>query len=344
VYKEFKKRKFQDTNTEKILEDWLEKNPESLFDDSDIMIIGRQVTTNFGGAIDLLGVNRQGDLAIIELKRGKAPRDIIAQCLDYASFIDDIGYEQLEEIFVKFSNGDIQSLSKYHKEYFHIADDEAVAFNKDQILVIVGEQIDNRLLQTAEYISRKGIGNICIKFSFFEVPNGDRIMIHDTVFSSIRKAPKSISSKQSKIVDKETFLNSLNQFAKPVFKKIFEFADKENLSIHWGTKGFSLNAIIDDEDVSLCYGYPPSSVFKQAIYTGLYGPGSLSYKTDASSKILEAIESKALETELFIKSGQNYKWIINDKVSDEDIGALMNWLYHTYTLYKKTNISINEST
>jgi RecB family endonuclease NucS len=50
------------------------------------MILGRQVHTEHDGYIDILGLNKDGDLVIVELKRNKTPRDVIAQCLDYASW------------------------------------------------------------------------------------------------------------------------------------------------------------------------------------------------------------------------------------------------------------------
>jgi len=37
----------------------------------EVLIIGRQVRTAFGGIIDLLGLDREGDLVIVELKRDK---------------------------------------------------------------------------------------------------------------------------------------------------------------------------------------------------------------------------------------------------------------------------------
>ena len=49
------------------------------------MLIGRQVRTSFGGIIDLLAIAPDGSLVLIELKRDKTPREIVAQALDYAS-------------------------------------------------------------------------------------------------------------------------------------------------------------------------------------------------------------------------------------------------------------------
>ena len=49
------------------LETWIENDIAIISDD--LLIIGRQLTTSFGGIIDLLGIDRLGDLVVIELKR-----------------------------------------------------------------------------------------------------------------------------------------------------------------------------------------------------------------------------------------------------------------------------------
>jgi len=56
----------------------------------DLLVIGRQTQTGFGGYIDLLCLDRNGDVVIVELKRDKTPRDITAQVLDYASWVRDL--------------------------------------------------------------------------------------------------------------------------------------------------------------------------------------------------------------------------------------------------------------
>ncbi len=71
---------------EESLEDWLERNPAVLDEDDPLVIIGRQVPTD-AGPIDLLALNQSGDLVVIELKRGRTPRETIAQALDYISVV-----------------------------------------------------------------------------------------------------------------------------------------------------------------------------------------------------------------------------------------------------------------
>ena len=80
-------------DTEERLEEWISRDPSIL--GLDIAIIGRQVRTEFGGVIDLLGIHPSGDVVIVELKKDKTPRDIVAQVLDYASWIRLLDYHDL---------------------------------------------------------------------------------------------------------------------------------------------------------------------------------------------------------------------------------------------------------
>lgn len=54
------------------LEAWMERDISIL--STDLLVIGRQVPTDFGGYIDLLCLDRNGDVMIVELKRDKTPR------------------------------------------------------------------------------------------------------------------------------------------------------------------------------------------------------------------------------------------------------------------------------
>ncbi|GAG88860.1 unnamed protein product, partial [marine sediment metagenome] len=75
----------------------------------ELLIIGRQVTTDFGGRIDLLAIDRQGDITIIELKRNKTPRDIVAQVLDYASWTQRLSCKDIDSIGNAYLKKDLSS-------------------------------------------------------------------------------------------------------------------------------------------------------------------------------------------------------------------------------------------
>lgn len=103
-FSEYVRTPFQVDHEEAVLEGWLESNPDGIVEDGRILIIGRQVSTNLGGYIDLLGVDREGDIVVVELKRDRTPRDTIAQSLEYASFAERLDTDQLEEILRSYLN------------------------------------------------------------------------------------------------------------------------------------------------------------------------------------------------------------------------------------------------
>ena len=70
---------------EVMIQDWVRDNL-GLVGISGV-VIGREVTIANRGRIDLLAMDKDGSLIIIELKRDRTPREIVAQVLDYASWV-----------------------------------------------------------------------------------------------------------------------------------------------------------------------------------------------------------------------------------------------------------------
>jgi len=75
--------------TEARLEELVEAEPTIL--GQPLLIIGRQVVTSFGKVIDLLAVDADGILHVLELKKDKTPREVLAQILDYGSWVRSLG-------------------------------------------------------------------------------------------------------------------------------------------------------------------------------------------------------------------------------------------------------------
>src|SRR2546423_192064 len=82
------------------LEEWVAKDSSLL--GIDVLIIGRQVHTPFGGRIDLLAIDAQGDILIIELKRDRTPREVVAQVLDYASWINNLTPREVADMAAEY--------------------------------------------------------------------------------------------------------------------------------------------------------------------------------------------------------------------------------------------------
>ena len=89
--------------TESLLEQMIVAAPRLLSEDW--LLIGQQEDTGFGGRIDLLAITPDGSLVMIELKRNRTPRDVVAQALDYASWLGNLQAEEIASIFARFHPG-----------------------------------------------------------------------------------------------------------------------------------------------------------------------------------------------------------------------------------------------
>lgn len=270
---------FQVDHEEAILEEWLESNPDGIVEDGRILIIGRQVVTNFGGFIDLLGLDRKGDVVVVELKRDRTPRDTIAQTLEYASFAERLDSAQLEGVLRSYLNDESLSLAEHHREYFELGSDEAIAFNKDQRIVIVGQRVTPEIRQTATFLRSKGIRVTCVEFAFFQATGGTRLLSQEIVVGTESEKPKQVASGSLPVVTEDAFLASADANGRAVFIRILELAKAKLMPIHWGTKGFSLNVDINGTHVAICFVYPPDSVYKQTLRTTLRDRGGVEKKS-----------------------------------------------------------------
>ncbi len=324
TFTEYVQLPYQVDHEESVLEKWLESNPGAILEDDGILIIGRQVSTNLGGFIDLLGVDRQGNVVVIELKRDRTPRDTIAQSLEYASFIERLDTDELEVILRSYLNDASLSLAEYHRAYFELSGAEAVAFNKDQRIVLIGQRITSGIRQTASFLRSKGIRVTCVEFTFFQADGeGDRILSQETVIGKEFDKFTPSSSGSLPVVTEDSFLASLDDYGRTLFCRIIELARGKSLPIHWGTKGFSLNVEVNGVHIAVCFGYPPDCVYKQSLYTGLYG--GVEKKTAVPEQIIQALWKQAEATELFAPAGQELKCQLTRSLTEAEVNSIVRW-------------------
>ena len=90
--------------TEARLEELIEAEPTILGEP--LLIIGRQVATSFGKVIDLLAVDADGVLpARARAQEGQDPREVVAQVLDYGSWVRSVAHEDVLKLFADYGKG-----------------------------------------------------------------------------------------------------------------------------------------------------------------------------------------------------------------------------------------------
>lgn len=152
---------------ERVLEDWIESNPHVLLPGEQIVIIGRQVRSEFGKYLDLLGVDTRGACIVIELKRGETPRDVVAQALEYAAWVDTLSLSDLDDIAREYAEPrgvEAEGVVDIYRSSFgseaeegEESEDEAqrITFNTRQRMIIVAEHFSGEVEQTLRYLRTK---------------------------------------------------------------------------------------------------------------------------------------------------------------------------------------------
>jgi len=152
---------FSRLQSEQQLEEMIVKDCRIL--SSEWMLIGRQESTGMGGRIDLLAITPDGSLVLIELKRDRTPREIVAQALDYASWIEGLTAERIAQIFQRFSLG--RPLGAAFRERFGI-DLEEEALNASHQIVLVASDLDPSSERIIQYLNKR---DVAINVLFFQV-------------------------------------------------------------------------------------------------------------------------------------------------------------------------------
>lgn len=252
-------------------EDYLQKyiydNPESipLYDietDIKLLILAREFPTK-SGSIDALGIDKKGQIYVIETKLYKNPdkRLVVAQVLDYGASLWR-NYNDFNE-FIQILDKDISkrfnvNLNQRIKEFFKISDEELVVLmdnlrkNLDDgnfKFVVLMDHLQPALKDLIMFINQNSQFDIfAVELEYYKYKDYE-IMI-PKLFGSEVKKDIGISGSGRREWDEDKFMSEISKNIKDAelksIKKIYDFC-KQNTTIYWGSGSIngSFNAVID---------------------------------------------------------------------------------------------------
>lgn len=147
---------------------WIEADPRLVH--ADMMLLGSQVPTDYGGRIDLLGIDSEGVVHVVELKRDKTPREVVAQALDYASWIKELDTDRIAGIYAAYKKAD---LAIDFQDRFGSPLPESLG---DHSIMIVASSLDASSERIVEYLSEFGLDINAVLFSVFDDGGGGQLL------------------------------------------------------------------------------------------------------------------------------------------------------------------------
>ena len=131
-------------------------------------MIERQIH-QYGVSLDLLAVDREGNLVVVELKRDRTPRNVVAQALDYASWVQGFGREDVDRHAREHLG---TSFDEAFRRAFDLDPPEVV--NERQRMYIVASSLDAATQRIVEYLSAThGVDINVATFAYFNTDGGE---------------------------------------------------------------------------------------------------------------------------------------------------------------------------
>ncbi len=141
----------------KHLQEWLENNPEVFGEE--LLIIQKE----FDGfddtreRIDLLAIDKQGNLVVIENKLDDSGKDVTWQVLKYASYCSSLTKQQIKDIYQKYLNkkGLDKDAGENIAEFLESEDFSEIQLNQTQRIILVSGNYRKEVTSTVLWLLTK---------------------------------------------------------------------------------------------------------------------------------------------------------------------------------------------
>ena len=226
--------------TERALESAITRHPAML--GAGFQIVGRQLQARGQETLDLLGVDREGTLVVVEVKRQQLTRNAVAQALDYAAHLRQLDAQELIKRIEDNSGTNgvqlLQDFRDWYADQFPV-DDEQIGDLPNVRIVLVGVGTDRAASEIVEMLASQGINISIVSFDVFQDSQGHRFVravLDDgdagrTAAAARKKDPLSHAAECNVREGYETLLGILNKVDEPKQIRTLEWLHRLQFTI-----------------------------------------------------------------------------------------------------------------
>jgi hypothetical protein len=239
---------------ERKLQEYIYENPESIplyeiKEDIRLLILAREFPTN-SGPIDAIGIDKDGELYIVETKLFRNPdkRTVIAQSLDYGAALwkHSTDFDEFTRMLDQSSQKtfNLTAIEKT-KKFFGLTDEEVVRtmdamksnLNEGSFhFVVLMDNLDDRLKDLILYVNQNSQFDIyAVELEYYKHENQE-IIIPRIFGAEVKKDIKTKSS--GKLWNWDLFKQRLGEFGQEEImaaEKIISWVKDNDIEIDWTT-------------------------------------------------------------------------------------------------------------
>jgi hypothetical protein len=219
------------------LQEWIANQPDVLGEE--LLVIQKE----FDGfddtreRLDLLAIDRQGNLVVIENKLDDSGRDVVWQCLKYASYCSSLSKGQVADIFGRYleRGGRQDDPRRVICDFLGEENFEDVVLNpaNDQRLIMVAAQFRKEVTSTVLWLLKHGVFVKCFKATPFQ--DGDSLFLNMEQVIPLREAEEymiGISEKENEERVTERVQAARFGMRKEFWQQTLEALDRAGMTIY----------------------------------------------------------------------------------------------------------------
>ncbi len=239
------------------LQEWLENTPTAFGEDDELLFIQKE----FDGfddtreRLDLLAIDKQGDLVVIENKLDDSGRDVTWQVLKYASYCSSLSKQQIKEIYQSYldKKGVCESAESNISDFLNVEDFKEVQLNKNQRIILLSGNYRKEVTSTVLWLLQNYNLKIqCFKatlFSFNEqiFLNIEQIIpVHEVEEYTIKmaeKAQEEQNAQEEQVIRHKLRIEFWKLLLQEINAKTNLFANVSPSKENWITAGSGVSGI-----------------------------------------------------------------------------------------------------
>lgn len=243
------------------LQEWIAKNPQSLGEE--LLIIQKEFAgfDDTSERLDILALDKKGNLVVIENKLDDTGRNVVWQSLKYASYCSSLTSEGIEDIFDEYlkKNGIKESAKQLLEDFFDDEDfKEKLNTGDSQRIIMVAHEFRKEVTSTVLWLLNYGLRVQCFKVVPYKL--GEKFLLDFSQIIPIKEAEdyiiKVASKNREEIGNQEELENRYSvryefwtEFLKEVNKKNNLCANLSPSKDAWigigsGVSGININLVV----------------------------------------------------------------------------------------------------
>ena len=241
------------------LQEWLANNPEAL-EEEGLLIIQKE----FAGfdetkeRLDLLALDRSGNLVVIENKLDDSGKDVTWQALKYASYCSTLTKSKIVQIYQDYIDknlhgGDAKAnITEFLKE----ENFDLLVLNKDhhQRIIFVANHFRKEVTSTVLWLLKQQIQIQCFKATPYSLGNELFLQVDQIIPPpEAREYMIGINEKEQESKSSESILINSHQLRLEFWKRLLDSCKSSNLSLfnnispsknHWLSAGSGISGVV----------------------------------------------------------------------------------------------------